>query len=77
MNKFKAPDWCRLKYKSIKDAILGAADLAGAKIFQSSSFTFRIDDYEELMAFLKTPGHNKEFMQDEIMKIVYACKEKK
>jgi len=73
VNKFMAPGWCKLKYNSVKDAILGAAELRGAKIFQSVSFIFRIDDYNKLQKYLKKYG--KESVNKAIMELVEASEE--
>ena len=55
-NKFKAPDWCPLKYTGIKDAIFGAAEIVGAKLYMSASFIFRLDDFEKVEAYFKKHG---------------------
>lgn len=56
MEKFKAPVWAKLKYTGIKEAIFGAAELAGAKLYMSASFIFRIDDFEKVEAYFKKNG---------------------
>jgi hypothetical protein len=68
MEKFKAPKWCKLRYDSVKDAMLGAAEIYGAKIFQSVSFVFRIDDFLKLQKCVKKYG--KEPIVEQIMKFV-------
>lgn len=56
MPKFKAPFWCKLKHKGIKDAIFGAAEEVGAKIYMSASFIFNIDDFEHVERHFKKHG---------------------
>jgi hypothetical protein len=68
MKKFEAPSWCKLKHNSVKDAILGAAEIVSAKVYQSVSFIFRIDDFERLQKFLKKKG--KDPVNEVIMKLV-------
>jgi hypothetical protein len=68
MEKFKAPPWCHIKNSSVKDAILGAAEIVGAKVYQSVSFIFSIEDFERLQKYLKKRG--KDPVNEAIMKLV-------
>ena len=68
--KFQAPDWCPLKYTGIKDAIFGAAEIVGAKLYMSASFIFRLDDFEDVQRFFKK--HGKERI---VVQIIQFCKE--
>ena len=70
MDRFNPPTWCALKHTGIKEAILAAAEKAGAKIYQSASFVFNIDDFEIVEAYFKKNG--KQPIVDMIVKF---CKE--
>jgi len=70
MKKFKSPDWCKLKHKGIKDAILGAAEEVGAKIYMSASFIFNIDDFEHVEKHFKKYG--KDGIVQAILNYVYG-----
>lgn len=72
MYKMNPPAWCALKHNGIKEAILAAAEKSGAKIYQSASFVFKIDDFEIVEAYFKKFG--KQSIVDTIIKF---CKENK
>jgi len=73
MDRFKAPAWAGLKHKGVKDAIFGAAEIMGAKLFMSTSFIFRLDDFEKVEAYMKE--HGKEPIVKMIIEMVCGKKE--
>jgi hypothetical protein len=53
------PNWCTIKYNTIAQAVLGAAEMVGADISRSTSLTFRLDDWEVVEEYIKRIGKKK------------------
>lgn len=70
MEKFKAPVWAKLKYGGIKDAIFGAAELVGAKLYMSASFIFDLEQFEIVEKYFKKFGK-----ENIVNLVVKFCKE--
>jgi len=58
MEKFKPPNWCSLKYGTIAEAVLGAADMVGANIYHTTALTFTLLEFDIVEAYMKKVGKN-------------------
>ena len=56
---FHPPNWVSIKYNTIAQAVLGAAEMEGADIDRSTSLTFRLDDWEIIEDYIKRVGKKK------------------